>query len=99
MSAAIRPSDRVMSSVEFVSRKSGSDTLILKPAFNLDRVSANAEKGRGCEWAVRVGQRLLEIHTGFPPGFFFVSKTCHDALSTINQDKESVSVFFTFVTV
>jgi len=41
----------------------------------------------------------LEIHTGFPPGFFFVSKTCHDALSTINRDKVSVSVFFTFVTV
>ena len=41
----------------------------------------------------------LEIHTGFPPGFFFVSKTCHDALSTINRDKVSVSVFFTIVTV
>ena len=25
----------------------------------LDRVSANPEKGRGFEWAVRVGQRLL----------------------------------------
>ena len=24
----------------------------------LDRVSANSEKGRGSEWAVRVGQRL-----------------------------------------
>ena len=34
-----------------------------------------------------------------PPGFFLVSKTCHDALSTINRDKVSVSVFVTFVTV
>ena len=41
----------------------------------------------------------IEIHTGFPPGFFFVFKTCHDVLSTINRDKVSVSVFFTFVTV
>ena len=41
----------------------------------------------------------LEIHTGFPPGFLFVSKTCHEPLSTINRDKVSVSVFFTFVTV
>ena len=43
--------------------------------------------------------RTLEIPTGFPPGFFLVSKTCHDALSTINRDKVSVSVFFTFDTV
>jgi len=31
--------------------------------------------------------------------FFFVSKICHDALSTKNRDKVSVSVFVTVVTV
>jgi len=41
----------------------------------------------------------VEIRTGFPPGFFFVSKTCHDALSTKNRDKVSVSGFVTVVTV
>ena len=33
-------------------------TLIEMWTTCLDRVSANSEKGRGSEWAVRVGQRL-----------------------------------------
>jgi len=33
-------------------------TLIEMWIICLDRVSANSEKGRGSEWAVRVGQRL-----------------------------------------
>jgi len=41
----------------------------------------------------------LEIRTGFPSSFVLVSKTCHDALSTKNRDKVSVSVFVTVVTV
>ena len=41
----------------------------------------------------------LEAHTGILPGFRFVSRTCHEALSTIHRRKVSVSVFFTFVTV
>ena len=43
--------------------------------------------------------RMVEIQTGFPPGFFFVLKTCHDALSTKTRDKVSVSVFVTVVSV
>jgi len=35
-----------------------SKTLIEMWITCLDRVSANSEEGRGCEWAVRVGQRL-----------------------------------------
>jgi len=30
--------------------------------------------------------KRLETHTGFPPGFFFVSKTCHDALAGRTTD-------------
>jgi len=41
----------------------------------------------------------LQIRTGFPPGFFCVSRTCHDAFSTKNQEKVSVSVFVTVVMV
>ena len=43
--------------------------------------------------------KLKQIRTGFPPGFFLVSRTCHDALSTKNWEKVSVSVFVTIVTV
>jgi len=39
----------------------------------------------------------VEIRAGFQPGFF-VSKTCHDALSTKDREKVSVSVFVTVVT-
>jgi len=42
---------------------------------------------------------VLEIQTGFPPGFFCVSRTCHNALCTKNREKVSVSVFVTVFTV
>jgi len=43
------------------------------------------------------GKCYVEIRTGIPHGYFFVSKTCHDALSIKNRDKVSVSVFVTVV--